>query len=341
MDSGRYLSPRSPALLPHLSHHLDGTNSTSYHSVYQAPQNCFSSVWAHILSGLEGVVCHIDDVLIFGANRSEHDQWLHAALSCLQEAGVTLNGDKCLFSQIQLLTFWEATGIETDHKTLIPLLSSKHLDDLPPRVLRFRLRLARFNYSITHVPGKLLYTADTLSHAPLPTTVHGSTLQQEVETIVNAVHLLPTNNADRDEHISPCPIEGCLKVMEFCRSGWPNRHSIPAAVKAYWKARISLSIHNNLLLFNSRVVVPPSLQENVLERIHEGHQGISRCQMLTKALVWWPGISSAVQEMIQQCQVCARDAEPTQKLLIPRPLPDYPWELSVRICLSCMENSIS
>lgn len=29
---------------------------------------------------------------------------------------------------------------ETDHKPLIPLLGSKHLDDLPPRILRFRLR---------------------------------------------------------------------------------------------------------------------------------------------------------------------------------------------------------
>ena len=53
--------------------------------------------------------------------------------------------------------------IETDHKPLVPLLGVKHLDSLPPRVLRFRLRLDRFNYSIKHVPGKLLYTADTLS----------------------------------------------------------------------------------------------------------------------------------------------------------------------------------
>lgn len=52
--------------------------------------------------------------------------------------------------------------IETDHKPLVPLLGSKHLDSLPPRVLRFRLRLDRFDYSIEHVPGKLLYTADTL-----------------------------------------------------------------------------------------------------------------------------------------------------------------------------------
>ena len=42
--------------------------------------------------------------------------------------------------------------VETDHKPLVPLLGSTHLDRLPPRVLRFRLRLARFNYSISHVP---------------------------------------------------------------------------------------------------------------------------------------------------------------------------------------------
>ena len=47
--------------------------------------------------------------------------------------------------------------IETNHKLLIPLLGVKQLDSLPPRVLRFHLRFARFNYSIAHVPGKQLY----------------------------------------------------------------------------------------------------------------------------------------------------------------------------------------
>ena len=31
--------------------------------------------------------------------------------------------------------------METDHKPLVPLLSTKSLDTLPPQVLRFRLRL--------------------------------------------------------------------------------------------------------------------------------------------------------------------------------------------------------
>ena len=60
--------------------------------------------------------------------------------------------------------------LETDHKPLVPLLNSKHLDSLPPRILRFRLRLSRFDYSVQHVPGKELYTADTLSRSPLPMT---------------------------------------------------------------------------------------------------------------------------------------------------------------------------
>ena len=59
--------------------------------------------------------------------------------------------------------------VETDHKPLVPLLGSKHLDTLPPRVLRFRLRLDRFDFSIGHTPGKHMYTADALSRAPLAT----------------------------------------------------------------------------------------------------------------------------------------------------------------------------
>ena len=41
--------------------------------ISSAPE-LFQQHMSHILSGLEGVICHIDDVLIFGANQSEHDQ---------------------------------------------------------------------------------------------------------------------------------------------------------------------------------------------------------------------------------------------------------------------------
>ena len=68
--------------------------------------------------------------------------------------------------------------VETDHKPLVPILSSKHLDTLPPRVLRFRLRLDRFDFSISHIPGKHMYTADTLSRSPLPIIEEKSSLEE-------------------------------------------------------------------------------------------------------------------------------------------------------------------
>ena len=57
---------------------------------------------SEILNGLEGVVCLIDDTLVFGHTKEEHDRRLSAVLTPLETAGVTLNNDKCSFGQESL-----------------------------------------------------------------------------------------------------------------------------------------------------------------------------------------------------------------------------------------------
>jgi hypothetical protein len=52
--------------------------------------------------------------------------------------------------------------LETDHKPLVPLLSSTDLSKLPPRIVRFRLQMMRFAPEIVHVPGKQQVVADSL-----------------------------------------------------------------------------------------------------------------------------------------------------------------------------------
>ena len=47
--------------------------------------------------------------------------------------------------------------VETDHKPLVSLLSSKkNLDELSPLIQRFRMRLMRYMYTMAQVPGKSL-----------------------------------------------------------------------------------------------------------------------------------------------------------------------------------------
>ena len=53
---------------------------------------------SRILEGLEGIVCQIDNILIFGKDQDQHDAWLTVVLRRIQSAGVTLNKDKCKFS---------------------------------------------------------------------------------------------------------------------------------------------------------------------------------------------------------------------------------------------------
>jgi len=56
---------------------------------------------------------------------------------------------------------------ETIDKSLVSLLSSKDLDAMPPCIIRFHLCMMIFSFNICHVPGKLVYVADTLSRVPV------------------------------------------------------------------------------------------------------------------------------------------------------------------------------
>lgn len=91
--------------------------------------------------------------------------------------------------------------LETDHKPLVTLLGTKNLDELSARVQRFRMRLMRFTYSITYIPGKNLTVADTLSRAPvLMSSASDDEVRAEVETFVRAVmQSLPATEQQLEE----------------------------------------------------------------------------------------------------------------------------------------------
>ncbi|UYV77472.1 K02A2.6-like [Cordylochernes scorpioides] len=58
--------------------------------------------------------------------------------------------------------------IETDHKPLDPIFTTKDLNDLTPRLQQYYMRMLQFSFHIFHTPGKDLITADAQSRQPLP-----------------------------------------------------------------------------------------------------------------------------------------------------------------------------
>ena len=80
----------------------------------------FQKWMSGILLGLDGVVCQINDVLIFGVSQEEHDSRLIAALQRIKRARVTLNAEKCQFSKIKFLghIIDEKAGIQPDPENI-------------------------------------------------------------------------------------------------------------------------------------------------------------------------------------------------------------------------------
>ena len=66
--------------------------------ITSAPEH-FQRKMSVLLRDLEGVICLIDDILIYGNTQEEHDERLLAVLNRLEEAGLTLNREKCEFSR--------------------------------------------------------------------------------------------------------------------------------------------------------------------------------------------------------------------------------------------------
>ena len=58
----------------------------------------FQCRMSEILNNIPGVVCHVDNVLVFGKDQTEQNDRLHAVLQKIQTAGFTLNKDKYQFS---------------------------------------------------------------------------------------------------------------------------------------------------------------------------------------------------------------------------------------------------
>ena len=114
-----------------------------------------------------------------------------------------------------------------------------------PRILRFRLRLARFDYTVQHVPGKLLYTADTLSRAPLDTEDEETTeFPAEVEAFVDCViQSLPATSRQLENYRRAQAEDSiCAKVIEYCQSSWPEKRTLDITITTYSKVRGSITV---------------------------------------------------------------------------------------------------
>ena len=82
-----------------------------------------------------------------------------------------------------------------------------------------------------------------------------------------------------------------------------------------------------LVLRGTRILIPESLRETVLEIAHWGHPGIVCMKRRLRTKVWWMGVDKDVEKFVATCHPCQMLGKPqSPEPMKPTELPSGPWQ---------------
>jgi hypothetical protein len=90
--------------------------------------------------------------------------------------------------------------------------------------------------------------------------------------------------------------EICRNLICYCGDGWPEKSKLDEKLPPYFTES---TVHDNLLFKGTRIVIPHSLQNEILNRVPDGHQGIVKCRERARSSVWWLGLSSQLEDVVK------------------------------------------
>ena len=214
--------------------------------------------------------------------------------------------------------------ITSDHKPLQHLF--KETSPTPPlasaRIQRWALLLGGYDYSIAYKPGQQHANADMLSRLPSTGAPSDPPVPFETTHLLETLDSSPVTSSHVRHWTAKDPT--LAKVRDSVVSGSRLKDD---TAKPYLKCWEELSVEQGCLLRGNRVVIPPQGRKEVMELLHEGHQGGTRMKALARSFVWWPGLDGDLESVVKDCDKCQSTRHsPPQAPLHPWEFPAAPWE---------------
>ena len=113
------------------------------------------------------------------------------------------------------------------------------------------------------------------------------------------------------------------QLMRFCQCEpieWKE------SLKKYQHVKSELSVLDGLLLRGIRVVIPTSMQADMLQRLHTGHQGTTNCRQRAKESMCWPKIKQDIETTVFKCEICCQHRIQRTEPFVPLNLATRPWQ---------------
>ncbi|KAK2564593.1 Retrovirus-related Pol polyprotein from transposon 17.6 [Acropora cervicornis] len=199
--------------------------------------------------------------------------------------------------------------IETDHKPLESIFK-KSLLSAPKRLQRMMLRLQKFDLLVSYKKGTEMYLADTLSRA---FRMCQRTRQDTTEDVVCIEEL--RSNTERELEF--------VNMIQYL----PVSEATQTAIKQATESDATLRDLKTVIREGERRVIPASVKDEMLAKIHASHIGIQGSLRRAREVIYWPGMNEDVEDYVSKCTVCS--SQPVQQgkePLICHELSNRPWE---------------
>ena len=229
--------------------------------------------------------------------------------------------------------------IETDHLPLVRIFE-KPLHQVPLRLQKMRMAVQQYDFKIVGKSGKDIPVADALSRAYLPAT-EARLLSDVNHANIFAVEVrgLTAFSEKKQEEVqmktkADPVLQELIKIM---RSGWPNnRQDVAQEVRKFWDSREEMSVLDGIVFKGDRVVIPETMQQEILKIIHASHLGIVKCKQLARDIVYRPGMKSEIEKMVERCPECQENKRQQQnEPMVPTQTPERPWQVVAADLLQC------
>ena len=103
-------------------------------------------------------------------------------------------------------------------------------------------------------------------------------------------------------------------MLDHIHQGFPaSIKEIPDCIKPYFTFRDELAIVNGLILKGDRILIPKSLREQCMKRLHKSHMGITKTLAHACTSVFWPDMGKDFTDFLSTCGSCAKYQDKQQK----------------------------
>lgn len=192
--------------------------------------------------------------------------------------------------------------LETDHKPLISI-AKKPLNELTPRLQRLMIKLQRYQFDIEWCPGKYLIIADTLSRSVHCVDSEYVSSEAALDSQFNILRdSLPASDDKVAQIVSETDKDPVLLALKKCIvNGWPK-----GKCTAFANVKEDFCIVKGLIVKGNKIVIPVSMREEMLKKLHTGHLGAEKQKRLARTAIYWPGINKDIDEMCAKCGACIK-----------------------------------